>query len=235
MVSSARPTGWAGARFWWAPVNAAGLRRATIFLPFVVAMAVAALPAGAGAAARLSATDKADVARVGDYLNTMTTLQARFLQVASSGAYAEGSIYISRPGKLRIEYDPPVPVLMVSAGSWLIYYDKELEQVSYLGIDSTPAGYFVSEKIDFGGDITVTRFERRHGVLRLSLVKTDEPLEGTITLVFRDRPLALKKWIVTDAQGVETTVSLVGVRSGHDLNPDLFRFADPRELKETDR
>ena len=30
MVSSARPTGWAGARFWWAPVNAAGLRRALL-------------------------------------------------------------------------------------------------------------------------------------------------------------------------------------------------------------
>ena len=235
MVSSARPTGWAGARFWWAAVNAAGLWRAAKFLPIMMTFAVAALPTGAGAAAGLSASDKADVARVEDYLNTMTTLQARFLQVASNGAYAEGSIYISRPGKLRIEYDPPVPVLMVSAGSWLIYYDKELEQVSYLGIDSTPAGYFVSEKIDLGGEITVTGFERRRGALRLSLVKTDDPLEGSITLVFRDRPLALKKWVVTDAQGIETTVSLVGVRSGLDLNPELFRFADPRELKETDR
>ena len=183
----------------------------------------------------LSDSDKADVARVEDYLNAMTTLQARFLQVTSSGAYAEGSIYISRPGKLRIEYDPPVPILMVSAGSWLIYYDKELEQVSYLDIDATPAGYFVSERIDFGGEITVTGFERRRGVLRLSLVKSDDPREGSITLVFRDRPLALKKWIVTDAQGIETTVSLLGVRSGIALNPDLFRFADPRELKESDR
>ncbi len=200
-----------------------------------MALAVAALPAGAAAAVVLSASDKADVARVEDYLNAMTTLQARFLQVASSGAYAEGSIYISRPGKLRIEYDPPVPVLMVSAGSWLIYYDKELEQVSFLGIDSTPAGYFVSERIEFGGEITVTGFERRHGVLRLSLVKADDPQEGSITLVFRDRPLALKKWVVTDAQGVETTVSLLGVRFGHDLDPDLFLFADPRELKESDR
>ena len=197
-------------------------------------MAVAA-PGGAGAATALSASDKADVARVEAYLNAMTTLQARFLQVASSGAYAEGDIYISRPGKLRIEYDPPVPVLMVSAGNWLIYYDKELEQVSYLGMDSTPAGYFVSEKIDFGGEITVTGFERRRGVLRLSLVRSDDPLEGSITLVFRDRPLALKKWVITDAQGIETTVSLLGVRSGHDLNPDLFRFGDPRELKESDR
>ena len=200
-----------------------------------MALAVAALPAGAVTAVALSASDKADVARVEDYLNAMTTLQARFLQVTSSGAYAEGSIYISRPGKLRIEYDPPVPVLMVSAGSWLIYYDKELEQVSFLDIDSTPAGYFVSERIEFGGEITVTGFERRRGVLRLSLVKTDDPLEGSMTLVFRDRPLALKKWVVTDAQGIETTVSLLGVRSGHDLDPDLFRFADPRELKSSDR
>ena len=234
MAWSARPIGWAAARFWWAAdaISAAG--RAAKLIAVLVAMAVAA-PGGAGAATALSASDKTDVARVEAYLNAMTTLQARFLQVASSGAYAEGDIYISRPGKLRIEYDPPVPVLMVSAGNWLIYYDKELEQVSYLGMDSTPARYFVSEKFDFGGEITVTGFERRRGVLRLSLVKSDDPLEGSITLVFRDRPLALKKWVITDAQGIETTVSLLGVRSGHDLNPDLFRFADPRELKESDR
>ncbi len=209
--------------------------RAVAIIPVIVALTVAAFPAGAATAAALSASARADVARVKDYLNAMTTLQARFLQVTSSGAYAEGSIYISRPGKLRIEYDPPVPVLMVSAGNSLIYYDKELGQVSFLSIDATPAGYFVSERIEFGGEITVTGFERRRGALRLSLVKTDDPQEGNITLVFRDRPLALKKWIVVDAQGIETTISLLGIRSGHDLNPDLFRFADPRELKEPDR
>ncbi len=215
------------------------LRRLAAILVMAVGPAWAAAPVQVSAApaqaAALSAAERVEVARIEAYLNRIGTLKARFVQVSSTGELSEGNLYISRPGKLRIEYDPPVPVLMVSAGSWLIYYDKELEQVSHLDIDATPAGYLVSEKIDLGGKITVTGFENRRGVLRLSLVKTGDPMEGSITLVFRDRPLALKKWVVTDAQGIETTVSLLGVRSGHDLNPDLFRFADPRELKSSDR
>jgi len=33
---------------------------------------------------------------------------------------------------------------------------------------------------------------------------------------------------VIDAQGIETTVSLTGVRTGMPLDAALFRFADPR-------
>ncbi len=183
----------------------------------------------APAPARLSAADAADIVRIEAYLNTIGTLEARFLQVSSDGGFAEGDFYLSRPGRLRIAYDPPVPVLIIANGRHLIYFDEELNQVSYLPLDSTPAGILVDDHISFSGRLQVTRFERGEQVLRATLVQKEDPLAGSITLVFSERPMVLKKWAIKDAQGTTTTVSLFSARTGVPLNPDLFEFTPPPE------
>ena len=209
----------------------AGNRRRRLAAILIVALAwAAAVPASAEPprAATLSAAERADVGRIEAYLNRIGTLKARFLQVSSTGELSEGTLFISRPGKLRIEYDPPVPILIVAARGVLTYFDKELEQVSEIDLDSTPAGILVGENISFfSGDFTLTRFKSEAGAARVTLVRTADPQEGNLTLVFSDRPLTLRKWIVTDAQGVKTTVSLLKTRFGLPLNPELFTFEAP--------
>ncbi len=206
------------------------MRRSLLFiLPLLTLFAVAPnASAQTMAAADLSAADVADIRRVESYLNKLSTVKARFLQVSSNGAQAEGDLYISRPGRMRIQYDPPSPVFIVADGSWLIYVDKELDQVSYVPLESTPAGILLDKKISIiGGDFTVTHFENVAGVIRITLYKTDDPGKGILTLVFSDRPLALKKWTITDAQGILTSVSLIGSRFGVALDDGLFKFKSP--------
>ncbi len=43
-----------------------------------------------------------------------------------------------------------------------------------------------------------------------------------------ESPLELRQWRVVDAQGVATTVSLSEIETGMKLDPELFRFVDPR-------
>ena len=175
-----------------------------------------------------SATDTVDIKRVEAYLNNLKTLNARFLQVTSTGGYSEGELFISRPGKMRIEYKPPVPILIIADGHWLIYNDKELEQVNYVDLKSTPAGVLVAEKVSFtDGDYRVAKIQRRANTLRLLVTKKEDEAEGAVTLIFSDSPLVLKKWAITDAQGVQTTISLLGTRFGVPLDPKLFEFDDP--------
>ncbi len=208
--------------------------------PFFVGLlvVVAAVLVGPAAAAppdsRLSAADREDITRIETYFNGIETMRARFLQVTSTGAYSEGTFSLWRPGRMRIEYDPPVPVLIVADGSTLVYHDKKLMQVSYLGIDSSPAGLFLAERVSLSKTVTVTRFERGGRTLRVTVVKKDDPLEGSLTLIFEERPLTFRKWIIADAQGVETTVSLLGPRFGAPLDPELFRFVDPTQFKSED-
>lgn len=174
---------------------------------------------------RLAPGDAADVKRIEDYLNAIRTMRSRFFQVAPSGAQAEGEILLSRPGKLRIAYDPPVPILIIANGPTVGYYDREVKQAQYLGTDLTPAGVLIREKIRFSGDdLALTRFERGPGALRLTLARADDPGAGSIALVFSDTPLTLRKWHIHDAQGQTTEVALLGPQFGVEIAPKLFLF-----------
>ena len=180
--------------------------------------------------AKLTASDKIDISRIEAYLNAISTMESRFLQVSSNGEYSEGFLYLSRPGKMRLDYDDPKPIVIVSDGVNLAYLDKELKQVSYFDLESSQAAVLLQETISFSsGDIIVTAFERGPGVFRLTVINGKEPTEGNITLIFSDRPLGLKKWTVIDAQGIVINVSLLGPRFGAPLNPRLFEVEVPEE------
>jgi outer membrane lipoprotein-sorting protein len=182
--------------------------------------------------ATLSEADRADVERVEAYLNSITTLKARFLQVSPNGASVEGDAYLSRPGRLRLQYDPPSPLLVVADGSFLIVHDQQLGEPSWIPLNSTPAGILVRPDVRLSGaDVAVTRVVRQPGVVRVSLVEASEPAAGEITLVFSDRPFMLRQWQVKDAQNQITTVSLFEAQSGLTLDPKLFQFQDPKFTK----
>lgn len=196
---------------------------------------VAGLAGGPSLAAPLPATlseaQRAQVARVESYLNTIRTLRATFLQVAETGATAEGSLLLSRPGLMKIEYDPPSPHLIVSDGLFLIYHEKKLNQTSHIPLSSSLAGFLVRETIKLSGDVTLTAFEQDRGVLRLTLVKTDDAEAGRLTLVFSDEPLQLRQWTVSDGQGGTTRITLVNPEFGVPLDKALFAFTPPERRR----
>ncbi len=199
------------------------------FVAVVVVGALAA-PAEAVIARTLSLTkaDINDLVRLEASLNSIKTIRARFLQVSSSGDYTEGMLHLSRPGRMRIEYDPPNPILVIADGTNLIYVDRELEQASAIFLSLTPADILLKDNFSFiSKDILITGFQRSPGVLRMSIVKADDPLEGKLTLIFSDKPLELRKWSVADAQGITTTVSLLGPEFGLKLDPALFDYEMP--------
>jgi len=173
----------------------------------------------------LSPDDIAILTRIEDYLNRLDSLQARFVQISSNGAYAEGEVYVDRPGRLRFDYDPPSTVLLVSNGLTLLYYDRELKQASYIPLWETPLWFLVREKVKLGGDLLVTKVEEGLGTLSVTLQDRESPENGKVTLIFSDSPITLRKWEVTDAQGVLTQVSLINPLYGEEIDPELFEYS----------
>ena len=180
----------------------------------------------ASRAAALTAADLANVERALGYLNNISTLRARFVQVSSNGTYAEGELLIDRPGKLRFDYDPPVPVLLIANGLSFLFYDRELEQASFLPLWETPLWFLIREEVKLSDDMLVEKVTQETGTLRVTLRDAGNPDIGEITLVFEDRPLSLRKWQVVDAQGVLTEVSLVDPRYGVEIDPKVFEHRD---------
>jgi outer membrane lipoprotein-sorting protein len=192
----------------------------------LVALAAPVAPAAAAPPkpALLTDQDRADLGRVETYLNQLRSATATFLQIADNGGVARGKFYLSRPGKMRFEYEPPTPILMVSTGGSLVYYDSLLKQTSYLPLDSTPLGLLLRDNLKFGSEVTITNFERGPGTLRLTLVQNKDPDQGSLSLTFTDRPLALKQWTVIDPQRKATTITLMELQTDVKLDPKLFQF-----------
>jgi outer membrane lipoprotein-sorting protein len=172
--------------------------------------------------------DRADLTRIEAYLNALTTLRARFLQIAQNGAAAEGTAWIWRPGRMRFEYDPPEPLLLVADAGQFLMYDRELRAPTTLLVSRTPLGILLRPQVRLAGDVTVAGMERSGGFLRVTVFRTAEPNEGRLTLVFNPDPIELRQWAVTDAQRRETRVTLSRIETGLRFPAGLFQFNDPR-------
>ena len=151
--------------------------------------------------------------KLGSYLNGIKSIQSDFVQIASTGDSAKGTLLLSRPKSLRIEYAPPTPILIVANGDYLSYIDTELDQVNHIPVDDTPAAFLLRENFDFkSDDLTITGFERAAKAARVSMVQSDDPLAGELTLVFAEDPMVLRQWSIVDAQGTATHVTLINAR-----------------------
>ncbi len=196
--------------------------------------ALAALLLGLGVAApaaaqttplQLSADDQALVSQVETYLNDQKGLSANFLQVAWDGSTRTGKAWLQRPGRMRFQYDPPDPALLVAGFGTLVYHDPSVNQTSYIPLNSTPLGILLAEHVNLTSSNTViTGIQRLPGEDDITLIRKDKPGQGTLTLVFGTNPLQLRQWVVTDAQGKQTRVSLYDILPGGPYPDSLFTF-----------
>ena len=179
--------------------------------------------------------DRAALQRVEAYFNGMTTLRARFLQIAQNGSAAEGTAMIWRPNRMRFEYDPPEPTLLIAADGQFFHWDRELRQPTVVAVNATPLGVLLRNPLSLSGDVTVPAMERVGGLLRVTVFRTAAPGEGRITLILEENPMQLRQWEVLDAQNRLTRVTLTRIETGIRFDPFLFAFNDPRFREELDR
>lgn len=177
--------------------------------------------------------NKATIDRLQTYLSNLTTIISDFTQTAPDGTLSSGKFFLERPGRMRWQYNPPTPILMVSNGSELVYYDYELQQSSHIPLDQTLIGFLAQERIRFDTDtqVGITDLSIQPGVIRISLAQRDKPGDGQLMLEFSDRPLLLRNMVIRDATHQVTTVSLNNARFGVDIDPKLFDFREPGHRK----
>lgn len=197
------------------------------FASMVLAMALATPVAPAVAAApsqtaALSPEDTAAVNRALDYLNRIDTMRARFVQTSSNGARAQGMLLIDRPGKMRFEYDPPHPALLIADGTTLLLYDRELKEATYVPLWETPLWFLIRENVSLSDSMRVRDVSQDGQTLRVTLADNSLADAGTVTLVFAQDPMVLRRWDVVDAQGIVTEVALQNPEFGVQIAQDAF-------------
>ena len=120
-------------------------RRRLLALAGAAAAALALV--GRPVPAALQPSDLSDLAEIERYLDSIRTMAAKFQQFDQEGRMATGRIFLARPGRMRVEYDPPTPYLLVASSGALVYYDAEIDQVTTLPLSSTPAAFLLKDRI----------------------------------------------------------------------------------------
>lgn len=203
-------------------------RQILAVLPALALMAAAGSVSAAAVAAPVTPADQADLNQIAAYLNSITALKAKFLQVAPDGQVSQGLAWLERPGRMRFQYDPPSPYLLVAGYGLLVFHDSSLDQTTNIPLSSTPLGLLLARHITLTGTVTVTDFQRLPGEFDVTLVRTSEPGQGSLTLVFSTNPLTLRQWAVRDAEGKVTRVSLYDVALGGHFPAHLFAYVPMR-------
>ncbi len=221
------------------PIPAKLSPRRLSLLVFCAVLFCVALAAGPSSPARADSVQGAEaeqlLAEVERYLNGVTTLRSRFVQVTSDGAFAEGTLVLQRPNRVRFEYDAPEPVLLISDGDSFIYYDKELEQATYLTLEDTPLWFILRETVRLDDQIRVIELRRRSGTVYLTMEDARFADLGQLTLIFSERPFQLRRWEIRDPQGIVTEVALVQPSFGRPIAQQVFNFRDLPGVRIEDR
>jgi len=173
----------------------------------------------------------ADLARIDAAMNSTESFAGRFAQYAADGSFAQGQVYIKRPGKLRFEYDAPNPLLIVSDGVTLTQQDKALETIDRVPLSATPLNFFLKENINLAQDTEVIALQKTYNEWRVTAQDGSGEMDGAITMVFDANNLALKEWIIADSFGGQTRVLLSELSYNERINPKLFILREERRRR----
>lgn len=131
-----------------------------------------------------------DLGKIEKYLNDIKNLTAQFSQITSSGSIANGSFLLSRPGKMRVQYDDKTPIIIVVNGGVLSYYDVELDEISNLRTNTTPASFLTRKNISFAAkDVDIIDVMKDDNIMKVTLLKKNSKNAGEFSLLFALNPV----------------------------------------------
>jgi outer membrane lipoprotein-sorting protein len=194
---------------------------------------LALVPAAPAHALTLTPEQRKAIDSISEYLNSFKTMQGEFTQVSPKGNLSRGVFYISKPGKMRFEYAPPNPFLIVSDGKWLTVKNVKKEKGDQFPLSQTPLRLVLANKIDILKETEVLDFQSQDGILSVTLEDKKNTLgSGRLTLVFDQTRNALQQWVVIDGKDRRTTVTLENIVAGVETDPKLFVVKINRRTKD---
>jgi outer membrane lipoprotein-sorting protein len=185
----------------------------------------AALLGKTGPAATLTPEQRGIIDRVNTYLSGLQQLTGNFVQVGPDGRRTQGEIYISKPGRVRFEYDAPSPIDVVADGQSVVVRDRSLSTQDVYPLSQTPLRFLLADHVDlmkdthlvavYADDVFITVVvEERNGVVGTS----------RLMIMFSAKDMQLKQWTVTDPQGYDTTVAVYNLDTSKRPDPSLFKI-----------
>lgn len=162
------------------------------------------------------------------YLQNFNSLISDFIQVNNNGDVLSGKISISRPGKVRVEYNE-VPLLIISDGKKIASINKELKSITFYRIKDIPLALLLFKNFSLD-NIQILDYSDIENQLRIRLKEKNKNNEGFIDVLFEKNTFTLKKWIVFTNKVNKTEVLLENIKLNVNIQNKIFQIdqSDPR-------
>ena len=169
------------------------------------------------------------------FLTQTQTVKARFAQMVLDKnlkplQQVTGTMQFSRPGRFRWEYDKPYEQTIVSDGSRVWLYDKDLNQVTVRRLDralgSSPAALLAGSN-EIEKSYTLTSLGSQDGLDWLeALPRTQDTAFERVKLGFGKSGLEAME--LRDQFGQVTVIKFSTIERNARLPPEAFRFTPPK-------
>ena len=147
------------------------------------------------------------------------------MQVGPNGGRSEGDFFISKPGKVRFEYDDPSPTELIADGQSVVVRDRRLATQDVYPLSQTPLRFLLSDHVDLMRDTHLLSVYV-DDVFVTVVVEETNGIVGTsrLMIMFSAKDMQLKQWTVTDPQGYDTTVAIYNLDTTKRPDPNLFKI-----------
>ncbi len=169
------------------------------------------------------AAEKLPLSQISNYLNQMKTVQTTFTQVNDDGSLSTGKLWLERPGKMRFEYDPPnSAVVLARSGTVQIFDPKSNQPPEQYPLKRTPLSLVLARNVNLGQANMVVGHDFDGTATVVTAQDPKNPESGRIELMFTSNPVELRKWVIHDNAGSQTTVLLGPLTEGGNLDSGVF-------------
>ena len=170
------------------------------------------------------------------FLSSFDTMSSRFVETSSRYASInKGKISISRPGKIKVEYISPDKSLVIIKNDKVVYYDQELDTVSYGNVDNNPLAVLLYKNISLLENSRLTGIINDNNTIEIEIspeipnaLKDDFSEFMSLTLVFQKDPMKLLRIKRTDVNNHSISIRLINPKYNVEFSKDAFPFSNPR-------
>ena len=168
--------------------------------------------------------------RILNYLKSFSSLSSKFIQINNNGDILSGKIFVSRPGKLRIEYEQ-IPLLLISDSKRLASVNKDLKSINFHSANNNPLSILLFNKLDMK-EVKILNLVEKENIMLVKISNTNFEDKGFVEILFEKKPLRMKKWTVFKTDQTKTEVFFDNLFLNKSLPSRLFdiELEDPRKI-----
>ena len=170
--------------------------------------------------------EKISLSNLSSYLESIKKVSGSFTQINSDKTVSTGTIFLFRPGRMRMEYKTPDNSLVIVGGSQIAVFDsKSNTDPRVFPLRKTPLNILLKKKINLKTSKMVIRHEE---VENSTVVLLQDPKllsYGSLKLVFVDHPVTLRQWVITNEMGDQTVLKFKDFINQPNMSSNKFNIS----------